>query len=367
MAVPQRIRDEARAAEAEAERLKAGMQPASSDAPPPPAPGNDPVDPPAPPRSLDDVPPGEAPHPNAIDPPPRDNAGGEPVTAESYAALLQQYESLQGINNRNQQQVLQMQGRLDAMDRYLAIQQQAATAAPPAAPAPAPAPVQPLVTEAEIEDMGADLTDFIRRLCRETLGATHRPILDQLQQLQTKVAALSQTTQVATTKLATTEEQAFNAKMDQKITDASGAPDWEKINNAHNYGDNSFVDWLNQIGHDSDETRLAVIQRAYQRKDADTCARLINAYKAEKGLPNGKPNVPAGSTPPTPAASMISPTPVAASNPTRNRGATKTWKLSDIEHNYDDYTKGKYRGKEGEWTKLKAEMDAAAREGRITS
>lgn len=359
MPVPERIRQESAAADAELRRLaEQSLNPV-----PQVVPAGSPTNPPAPPepRDLDTLPPGDTPHPNAVTPP--EQPEGEPVTGEAYAELLQKYETLQGLHNKDQQKLTQTETRVEMLERILHAQA-AARAAEPPAPAPAaPAPRQPkpLVTPAEIEEFGADLTDFARRVAREEFMPAVEDLLDQVQQLQTKLANLNQTVGATAQVAASTAEDRFRAEMDKLVQGADGTPDWEKVNY-----DQNFIDWLQNVGQDSDEPRKAVLERAYQRKDAQKCAGFFNAYKREQGLPVGReaPSTPPA-PPPDPAASLVSPSPVAPAAPGSNRGQKKTYKLSDIEKVYADYTKGKFKGKEAEFHALTAEFDKATLEGRV--
>ena len=366
MPVPSRVREEAPAADAEMRRLAAeAPQPAAQVVPAGSPTHPSPEDPPAP-SSLDSLPPRDVPHPNAVPDKaaPAEGPGGEPITAEKYAELLQKYETLQGLHNKDQQKLAQTEGRLETLERIMQAQA-AARAAEPQEPAP-PAKREPkaLVTKEEIDDFGADLTDFTRRLAREEFGPAIDDVLEQLQKLQTKVAQLSQVAGSAAEVAATTAEERFCVEMDRLVQGADGTPNWREIND-----DQNFIDWLQNVGQDSDEPRQVVLVRAYQRKDARKCAGFFNAYKREKGLPEGPaaqgaPPAPQAE-PANPAASLVSPSPVAPAAPTSNRGKGKTYRLAEIEQVYSDYTKGKYKGREAEYRQLTAEFDKAAQEGRV--
>lgn len=372
MPVPSRVREDARAAEEQMAQIRVqnGVDPA------PPAAPNAPV-------SLDNR--GfESPHPNAInerpavppvqeipvsgDEPPNEEPGAKPVDARQVADLQQKLDTAQGLAAKRQNELNQVTQRVGQLEAYIDILSRAAEATPPAA-APAPAATAlDLVSDAEKKEFGDDLIDVIKRASREEW----RPVLDQvfarLGKIDLNLSAMQGTVQSTAKSVVSADEQRYNAAMDRLVKDDKGESDWQAINLSHERGDNRFVDWLQKIGEDSDEPRLNVIQRAYGRRDAEACARLINKFKAEVGLPDGTA-APATEAPQpvasNPAQALISPSPVGTTGPGRPRNSARTYTMVEISKAYDDYTRGKYRGKDAEWVKLKAEFDKALREGRI--
>lgn len=356
MAIPQRIRDDAAAAEEELRRLAAGNQPTE------PAPNPTPAEP----VSLDDRF-GAGDHPNAVrDTPPVEGDGSNPIDAAEYAKLKQQFETLQGLHNRDRAKLAEDRTRLDMLERLVAVQQNARETTPPAAPA---APSRPsLISSAEETEFGADLIDVTRRAAKEEISVALHPIFDQLQRLATKVDSLSHTATAAAQSSAQLTANSFNEHMDRLVTDAEGRPDWQLWDQSENRGDTRFVDWLRQTGEDSDEPRLTVLQRAYQNQDAAKCARFFLSFKRTHGLPNGKPDGSAPAKPAVnPADAMIAPSPVAPSTPSANRGTgKKTFKIAAVESHYNEKTKGKWKGREAEWKRIADEMDDAAANNRVT-
>jgi hypothetical protein len=367
MPVPARIREEARLAD-EQLRVLVNKAVAGPNAAPiePEAPAGDP---PAP--SLDNLAPSDTPHPNAVPstPPP---SSGEPIDSAKYAELLQKHETLQGLSNKDRAKLAEAEQRLAMLERLMAAQAAARAAEPTAAaPAPAPAPTTPtsLVTPDEVTEFGADLIDVVRRVAREEYGSKIESILSELQRLNTRVIGMSNTLQSTSSVVHEDAEAKFVNALNSMVVDSAGNPDWEALNLSTDTSPGSFLDWVNQMGNDSDVPRIEVLQRAYQRKDAKKCAAIFNAYKAEKGLANGPAPAPANAAMPDPAASLVSPSPVAPASPTSQRGAAKKWTLSEIEKVYSDFTKGKYKGeaKMAEYKRLTADIERATVEGRVTS
>lgn len=354
MATPNRIREEAAAAEAKLRELAAAPAPVvvPAGAPTNPPTEADPVEP----VSLDDRPPGEEPHPNAVQDPP----SGEPITGEAYAQLMQRYETLQGLHNRDQQKLHQAEGRLEVIERMLLAQQQARAAEPPPS-APVRTPPK-LVDDKEIEEFGPDLIDVTRRIAREEFRPVIDDLLDQVQAITAKLNSMSQTVGATAQIASTAAEERFETEMNRLVKGADGTPDWQQINESQN-----FIDWCQQVGQDSYEPRIKVLQHAYQRKDAQKCAGFFNAYKRDKGLPTGETSGAPSQAPASPAAAFVSPSPVAPAAPTNNRGAKKSFTIAQVEKVYSDFTKGVYKGKENEYRALTAEIDKAFAEGRITT
>ncbi len=356
MAVPQRIRDDAANAEAELRRLAEGA-----------AAPTEPVAPGEPPRSLDNQF-ANGDHPNQI-PTPTDTPEGDgsnAIDAAEYAKLKQQFETLQGLHNRDKARIAEDRTRLDVLERLVAVQQAAREAVP--TPTPAAAPKISLVTPAEETEFGADLIDVVRRAAKEQIAEALHPIFDQIQALGTKVDRLGHTATAAAHTSAQLTANSFAEQMDRLVTDAEGRPDWQLWDHSAERGDSRFVDWLAQTGEDSDEPRLTVLQRAYQKQDAAKCARFFLSFKRAHNLPNGKPDGSAPAKPAVnPADAMIAPSPVAPSTPSANRGTgKKSYKIAEVESHYGEKTKGKWKGREAEWKRIADDMDDAAANNRVT-
>lgn len=347
MATPQRVRDAAR----EADEQITAIQNADG-TPVEPPPGADDGQPPRDPDSQFGVTQQVTPIGGDGAPP----SGTGPITAEAYAQLQQRLATLEGNFNRTNAELAAERGRSQTLERML----ERRVEQPPAAPAPA-AP-RSSVTEQEIEEYGADLTDFMRRI----VGDGVRPLLDKLQSLESALAGVRSTSEATAQVTRNTVEQQFAARMNQQVVDAQGAPDWEHINHMHESGDTRFVDWLQKVGEDSDEPRLGIIQRAFQRGDADRCARMINRFKQDVGMADGNARPAATPPPANPAAALVSPSASAAStSPGRNARPQRTYTVEDVNRHYDEKTKGKWKGREAKWQEIADDMDRAVSESRF--
>lgn len=361
MPTPQHVIEQSRAAEAELARIQSG---ATGEVPPAPAPVNDD------PRGADDrfgVQQQVTELPPQGDQPPAPGPQSGPIGAEQFAELQQQLHTLQGRFNSQQNDLREQRARNEMLERFISMGQQR-DPQPATPPAPAPAPPVELTTVAEREEFGADLTGMIERVAAQSIAQALRPIVDQLGTVQHHITQLHQQTGSVAQTVSYNAEREFNERMNRLVKDASGNPDWDDINIMHeSRGDRRFVDWLSRKGHDSDETRQAVLVRAYQRKDAETCAGFFNRFKAELGLPDGNAAIETPATPPAPnpAASMVSPSPTAAVQPSTNRGRPRMIPLSEIEQHYADKTKGKWKNRQSEWDAKAKEYDIAYKESRI--
>lgn len=366
MATPDRVRQAAREADQQLRDLAAaGVIPGGPIVDPNAPPGNEP--PPAPPSPDDHFTPG--PHPNAIDPPapapdePVDESGNL-ITPEAFAQLQQKLDTALGTHNRDVALVAELRGRLEVMERLMLAKQN--TAEP--APAPAPPAKESLVTAAEEKEFGADLIDVMRKVVKEEMGPFMNQYYNELTKLNTAISQLKGITGQVAQVTTDMSMQQFNRQLDALVQDASGNPDWHAIDNSADAGDRRFLDWLAQTGEDSDQTRLVVLQSAYQRKDSAKCAAMFNAFKRSVGMATGPQSAPTTPVPTAanPAAAIVSPSPVApAPAPSTRPGQKKVWKLADVEQIYTDKTKGKFRGREAEFARLVAETDLATVEGRV--
>jgi hypothetical protein len=358
MPTPQRVLDEARAAEEQLEQLRQqrfdGVPPAPNAQP-----TNPPVDEPGtPPVSADNqfgqgqpvaTPPGE---------------GGGPITADQFAQLQQQLSTLQGRLNSSEQRLSEATGRATQLERLLVLRQQEQT---PAAP-PTPRQKKKLANPKLVEEYGEELVGLIRSVAEEEVEFVSANLIDQVQALGARVAQIEQAVRQVGMHVKHTTQVSFDSQMNQLVKDDKGNPDWQAINTMHTRGDTRFVDWLAKTDKFSREPRQQVLNAFYEDGDAEACAQFFNSFKAEAGLPDGTATTPSVSAPaPSPAASMVSPSTTGGAAPSGNgqRQKGRTFKLSEIEAHYNAKTKGHWNGRIKEWEALRDEMDKAVMDGRV--
>lgn len=342
MPTPQRVIDEAREAEKQMAELTGET---------PPAP--------------------ETPEPNTEEPPRARSADTEfgvqqtteqahspsgPIDAAAYAALQQKLASLEGNFGKLNTQLAETRGRNDTLERMI-------TARTEVPPTPAPTAPTSSVSADEETEFGPDLVDLMRRVARDTMG----PILDKLQRIDTALSETKGIAQHSAQQAQSTSDDRFVSSMNALVTDTKGSPDWSSINTMHERGDSRFVDWLNEVGEDSDEPRLNIIRRAFASRDANRCARMINRFKDSVRMADGtaKPSADTGAES-QPAAELISPNATGSgSQVPSGKSAPKLYTKEDIDKHYDDKVKGKWRGRETKWQQISNDMDKAVAENRF--
>lgn len=296
---------------------------------------------------------------------PAADPGSGPITAEQFAALQQQMQSLQGRFEHTQQQLSEAQVRASTLERLVALK----SAADDTPQAPAPRQKRQIADAKLIAEYGEELVGLMRSVTQEELEYTVMPLVDQVQALAARVGQLTEGVQVTQQHVARDSQSRFNTEMDRLVTDAKGEPDWQRINTMHNAPtyDRRFVDWLAKPSEDSYEPRQKSLDRYYNDGNAQACARFFNKFKAEVGLPDGTATHDSAAQPPSVAAALVSPSPAAPGTPsTRSRGPQgRTYTSLEMERHYDDKTKGKWAGREAEWKKIAADIDKAVMEGRF--
>jgi hypothetical protein len=360
--IPQRIRDDAVAAEQQMAQLRDEANGNVSTTPP-----GDEGTPPRDPDTQFGVGQQVTSIENSNEPP-TPTEGSGPVDAEAMARLQQRLATLEGNFSRQSAELQSARERNQLLERTLERALQRNEERPPVPATPAPAPVSS-VSQSEIDEFGADLTDFINRLIKDGVQKALTPVLDTLQTLTTSV---SQVSQVAKSTAQVSEEREwadYQKRMNELVKDGNGNPDWQQINTMHERGDSRFVDWLKNIGEDSDEPRLNVIQRAFQARDADRCARMINNFKRDMGMPDGtKPPEQPVQKPDARAAALVSPsTTGSGTGAPRGRPPAKTYTKEDVDRHYDEKVKGKWKGREAEWQRIADDMDKAVLEQRYVT
>lgn len=302
--------------------------------------------------------------------PPAD--GGQPANSATPPApdaegWEQKYKVLQGKYNaevpRLQRQVNELISKLEQNSAQLTATQGMLSAlaqgrvAAPGGQSPAPAAPVKLVKDEEVQEFGADLTDFIKRVAQEAV----LPAIDQkLQPVQQQVAEVRQTATKVVERSVQSDHERLLATLDQQITG------WRQQNN-----DPGFLDWLAQPDPYSGVTRGVLLRQAYEGFDVPRIVAFFKGYRNEHAVV----------TPPAPAAAPVTPdalhrklddfvapgTPKAGATGAQDGAGKRIWTQAEIKRFYDDCTAGKYRTTDGQARRREIEQDivAAAREGRV--
>jgi hypothetical protein len=149
--------------------------------------------------------------------------------------------------------------------------------------------------------------------------------------------------QGVTTRNEVTLEQQFYATLEGLV------PDWQEIN-----ADDRWLAWLSEVDPVYGAPRQAALDQARAALDAKRVANVFKAFKA--ALP-----VKVQET----LQSQVAPSSVGTPAPVSAPEAKPIISSKFIERFYRDQAQGKYTGREAEFNQIEAQINDAARDGRI--
>lgn len=294
----------------------------------------------------------EQPSATPVEPAPESASPVEPVPAAQAPAptpVVQndpeekweaRYKTLQGMHNRN---IEDMKGRLRAIEQQnqqLAAQLEAASKAQQT-------PQKPDPKDAEV--FGQDLVEMVQRVAENMFGAAVKQIDERFNAIESK---LNGTTQAVTQ----TAEEIFLSRLKEAV------PNYVAINS-----DPDFLSWLAEIDDVYGLPRQSALTSAAEALDADRVAKVFKAFIALKTTNAPAPVEPQPEPAQRSAASelerQIAPSTV-ASNPVP-AGQPTTFRVADVQAFYNDVRLGKYRGREQEAAAIEVRINNALAEGRI--
>lgn len=250
----------------------------------------------------------------------------DPVTppAEDWQ---QKYKSLQGtyaskladLTATNRSYESQMANMQKMLDKLTAVQTQEAAA-------------KPTVDPKDIENFGAEMIEMVQRYAEQAYAS-----LDgRLKALESTVAGVNSRTEV-------TLEQQFYTTLSNLV------PDWQEVN-----VDDRWLAWLGEVDPVYGAPRQTALDAARSALDSQRVANVFKAFKAahpvkvQESLQN-----------------QVAPTSVATPAPAAVPDAKPIIAAKFIERFYRDQAQGKYVGREAEFNRIEAEINEAARDGRI--
>lgn len=331
MAVPNKIRDSAREADAALAEIAAANET--------PAPAPD-----APTPNPNEITDGQS--RNVVEtptPPVRD----ESDLARKLSEAEQRYATLQGMFNKQSNDLSELKGRTELLSQLIAQRAEAGTATPAADEKPAS-----LISTKEREEFGEDLLDVARRVAREDWKPHFDKMRRDLDEVMNKMQQMVPQIETSVQSAHASAQDRFKARLTQL------APKWEKQNT-----DQKFLDWLNQNDVFSGYQRMQLLHAAYQQHDADRVAQFFNTFFNEQPsneAPSGANEQRVSSVDP---ATLIAPSNSSSGAPSSNPSTGKQWTMREIEKIYDDKSKGRITA--GEFAKREAEITKALSEGRI--
>jgi hypothetical protein len=222
------------------------------------------------------------------------------------------------------------------------------------------------VTPEEEKEWTPELLEVVRKAAREVAEAELAPVRGEMQQVRNAVGGVQNN-------IASSARNQLFDELSKEV------PDWEEVN-----VEAGFKEWVTHIDPLSGNQRLALLQDAFNKGQA---SRVIAAFKGYKEQATSSPVQARGSQPgngagnpegqhatdfrsnpaTTPAVDLVS---LAA--PGRARGGQQTASTdkelvtgAEISQFYADVTKGKYAGREEEYTLIERQIKEALAEGRV--
>lgn len=251
------------------------------------------------------------------------------------------FKTLQGMYNA---EVPQLRGQLKTYESQvtaLTEQVRALTAAMAKAP-PKEEPKGPTVDPRDASQFGEDLVEMVNRYVTQALGAMRSEFGQYASELDGRVAKLEQIVTGVSSKTAHSLEQMFYGEL------AKAHPDWEQVNES-----DAWRSWLTVRDDVTGISGQEALDDAYAKLDHRRVIAIFTKFKASQPKPQTLDSQLAPST-----------VPAGASVPT---GAQPPKLISQkaVQAFYNDLAKGRYKGREAEAQRLEAEINQAAREGRI--
>lgn len=309
---------------------------------------------------------GETPTPEIVEP-----AGGQkpesvavveptkqtPPAAEADQSYEHKWRTQQGIVAALNTKLSQADQRIQSMEQVIAMMQQAA-------PVNQPAPVerQQFITDKDREEFGEDTVDLALRAARQE-NSELRGELDNVYgamgQLRDQLFALQQQVVPAVQRVTHNQQRSANQEFVGALT--SQVPNWEQVNS-----DPRFHEWLLSPDPMTGIVRQVYLEEAHKSFDL---ARVVAVFRAFiGGSATGAPSQVSGGrkAPSGDLQSQIAPgRSLAAPAPSANEA--RKWSRAEIQKLYDDKLRGRYAGKEAEFTALERDVFAAQSEGRVTA
>jgi len=292
--------------------------------------------------------------PQSVTPPQPQPQPGEPPKTDPPAPAPENWEhrfkAMEGRYRQAAEALLSANSRMEALETMLATMQ---NAPPPAAPQPQPQRRQ-LITQKDIDEVGPDLIDVIRRAAQE-VAPDVTPLQAELDRLRGQVTG-------------TVQHVSQNARqlMHQQLDD--GLPEWRTINH-----DQDFHAWLALPDPYSGATRKKLLTDAYENNQGHRVLSIFKGFASELAATRPPEELSSGPQPLPQPAAPTGPTLKDLAAPGRARVAAapqapaekQTIRTSDINAFYAAVRRGEYRGREELKAQYEAELNLAMREGRV--
>jgi hypothetical protein len=199
-----------------------------------------------------------------------------------------------------------------------------------------------VVDPKDIENFGADMIEMVQRYAEQVFQSMAEQFGGQVTALDARLVAIEQELTGVTTRTEESLEQQFIVTLTNLVSD------WQTIN-----VDPRWLKWLAEVDPIYGSNRQAALNQAREALDAQRVANVFNAFKA------AFPAKPQDSL-----ANQVAPS-GAATPPQTGPVAAPILSSKFVEKFYNEVAKGRYVGREAEANRIDAEINQAAREGRI--
>ena len=263
--------------------------------------------------------------------------------AEDLTYWKKRFETVQGKLNSEMPQLYQQLREQSQQIQALVSQLQERKAEP------TPEPQSSLVTPKDVEDYGADLVDFNRRVALDTTRS----------ELANLEARLRKEFGVVQDQVSQVSNQVYQSEYDKFWGGVMNlVPDWKQIDQ-----DPNWVAFLDTTPEFAEDTYRELAGKAIAKGDAQKIAKLVSVWRGpQQSAPLPTP-APAPAQPDMQAElqRQIAPSTSRASAPPQPAG--KIWSGADYEAAYDVRNVARFGEKEA--NRLISEADRAVAEGRV--
>jgi len=261
------------------------------------------------------------------------------------------YKTLQGMYNREKNNVAELTGRVDAMQNMLAGLQAARDQNAPETPAEVAA--TSTLTEDEITDYGPELIDVMKRAAVEAVQGELTALRNENADLKATVGRVGQTQ-------AKTDKEKLYAGLGEAVSN------WRQVNTHPD-----FLEWLAQPDVYAGVPRSQMLKNAFGANDTGRVIQFFKGFLSENAAlqpaanPNPNPVVENTPEPKVDLASLASPGSGSGGGADNINETGRVWKESEIGTFYEEARKGKFKGRKEEYDATEREIQNAMTQGRI--
>lgn len=248
------------------------------------------------------------------------------------------YKTLQGMHNKNMEDMKARVRAVEQQNEQLAAQLTAQKNAPVPSANPDP-------KYAEV--FGQDLVEMVQRVAEQMLGTAAKQIDDRMSAIEQKLTG-------TTKAVVQTAEEMFLTRLKEQV------PDYVEVN-----ANPDFLGWLAEIDDVYGVPRQDALTRAADALDAERVAKVFKAFKALRTpapQPSTEPAAPVRNVQ-SELERQVAPSTV-ASNPVPTAQPVR-FRVADVTAFYENLRLGKYRGRDQEAAAIEAQINLALAEGRI--